>query len=309
MNYIIYVDVYFFVNFFMNSLLLSLLYCSSKKGKKALAGKIIGKIALGAFTGGILSSVVMILVPEISFIARLLPVNGITGYLMIWIAFDYKGIEQRMQALGRLWLLEMILSGILTMILKENSFLAKEVKEEISGENLNFLTVAGTAFFAVLVLKEILNYYLREKYIQSHLYAVEMRHKGRCYAGTGLLDTGNSLREPISGKAVVIAQFQTMERLLGKEDILTVRHFGKTGEETSEQNSSCLVRWIPYHSLGKKNGFMPGVIIDEMAVYQEGKEQICKNVLIGIVEEELSEKELYQFILHEEYIEEGKVCY
>ena len=62
------------------------------------------------------------------------------------------------------------------------------------------------------------------------------------------------------------------------------------------------VKLIPFHSLGEQHGVMPGVLIDKMVVQKEQEERIYEKVQIGIMEEILSGEELYQVILHEEYV-------
>lgn len=301
MNYIIYIDVYFFVNFFMNGLLLCLLKWSEGKSRTPLKGKSVGRMMLGAFVGGILSCLIMVLFSKISFIMRFLVVNGIIGYLMVWIAFDYRNVKSRFLAVGRLYLLEIILSGILNLFLrqKENFYCSTYNIEK--QEEMGILPVAATSLFAAIVLREAFGNYKKERQICNHLYVVKMYHKENCYEGVGLLDTGNHLREPITGKAVIIVQLMVAEKLLGQKEALRIMDFGK-GEvlENMPENS---MKWIPYHSLGNQHGFMPGVVIDKMVICQGEKEQICEKVLIGIMEEELSKEQLYQLILHEEYIE------
>ena len=290
MGYIIYMDVYFFLNFFMNMLLLCMLYRADGKRYISINVRKIRKMVLGAVSGGILSCLMVPVFGKITFWARLFLVNGIIGYLMIWIAFDYKTFRQRIQAVVRLSLLEIMISGILNMGIKERIFLQKQT---------SFLSVAGTGVFAVLIMGRVLYCYRKESVIQSHLYEVKLIHRGKYFQGTGLLDTGNHLRDPVSGKAVVISTFPVMEGLLGKKTVDGIARFETlNGEETEP-----FIKWIPFHSIGKKNGFMPAIVLDEMVIYQEGSPQISKNVLVGIVGEELSAEGKYQIILHEAYIE------
>lgn len=282
MGYIIYIDVYFFVNFLMNGLLLWLLRKVDGKGRTPIKAKETLKMTLGALAGGILSCLMVPVFQKMSFLLRFFLVHGVLAYLMIWITFDYKSVKQRLKAVMRLSLLEIILSGILNMLMNEGIFFQRTVSGSEVLEKNNMISIVGTGAFTVLILGRILLYYQKENYVHSHLYEIKLVHKGNSCEGVGLLDTGNHLKDPISGKAVVIGTFKVVEGLFGTE---------------------AGIRWIPYHSLGKKNGGMPGVIVDEMIIYQEGKPQVSKKVLVGIVKEELSVEGKYQFILHEEYME------
>lgn len=101
-----------------------------------------------------------------------------------------------------------------------------------------------------------------------------------------LLDTGNSLREPISGKPVSVVEEAVMDKL--------------TGVRVPEK-----LRMIPYHSVGKSNGVMEGYEIPELII--KGEEEIhCKKVMIGISKNKISANGRYQMILHPDLNKEGK---
>lgn len=72
---------------------------------------------------------------------------------------------------------------------------------------------------------------------------------------TGLVDTGNQLTEPLTGRAVSILSPGQAEKLL------------TAGWET--ERGMCL---IPYHSIGK-SGWMKAVIADRMETVYGGKDR------------------------------------
>ncbi len=283
----------------MNGLFLFLLWWAEGKEKITIKRREVLKIVLSAFIGGMLSCFVMITFQEISFIPRFFIIHGILGYLMIWTAFDYKSVRQRLKALIKLNLIEIIISGILNMVMSEENFLEAKNTGIQAVENKSIYKTVGIGVFAAVVLGRIFCSYQRERYTRSHLYPLKLYYNGKSCEGVGLLDTGNHLRDPVSQRPVIIASLKAVRSLFGEELLAFIANLGKMQEEETPY----MIKWIPYHSLGKKNGFMPGIIIDGMTVYQEGKELISKKVLIGIIEEELSEEGLYQFILHEEYME------
>lgn len=93
---------------------------------------------------------------------------------------------------------------------------------------------------------------------------------------TGLIDTGNSLYDPLTNLPVSVLGKETAKELLG---------------EKME-----MFRYIPYRSIGKKQGVMPVVRIEEMRIL--GEEALCfKRPLIGISEEYFSGVGAYELIL------------
>ena len=295
MYYIIYVDVYFFINFFMNGLLLFLL-------KKLDGGyffkKEILKVIIGAFLGSLLSCLVLVADWSISLMPRFFIVHGMIGYLMIWVSFQYRTKRQYIKALIKLNLLEIIMSGILNMIIKEEYFWKLKTTniQTIEYQSI-YETIGMSAFSATVFLRFFWNY-KREQYTHNHLYALKIFYEGKSCEGIGLLDTGNHLREPISKKPVVIANAKAVCCLFEEEVVTMLCNF----QTIKKIEGNYKIRWIPYHSLGKKNGYLVGVIVDKLIVYKEGKEIVSKEVLLGMIEEELSSEDLYQFILHEEYV-------
>lgn len=258
------------------------------------------KIVIGALIGSLLSCMFMMTGWNFSFVPRFFIVHGIIGYLMIWISFHYKTRKQRIKALIKLNLLEIIISGILNMIINEEQFLDLKMKNIQTIEQQSIYKIMGISIFSAIVFINFFCNYKKEQYTHNHLYALKLSHNQKSCEGIGLLDTGNHLREPISKRPVVIANLKAVSHLFEKELLMILCNF----EKIEDVKDNYKIRWIPYHSLGKKNGFLIGIIVDELIVYKEGKELVSKEVLLGIIEEELSNENLYQFILHEEYMKE-----
>lgn len=81
---------------------------------------------------------------------------------------------------------------------------------------------------------------------------------------TALIDSGNSLTEPISGKPVSIIDRGVFCELW-------------------EQNAP--FRAIPYRSIGKKHGILQGYLLPELKIEMEGIEKRFENVYVAVSEE------------------------
>ncbi len=281
----------------MNGLLLSLLGWSEESRSCHLKGKRIGKIVFAAFLGGILSCLSMILLPENTSFGYGFLINGLIGWVMVSVSFGCKSMKSQMRSVGQFILLEVLVSGIMNFVL----FRMNRARFYEKQTELRFMPVAAAGLCAGLLLKKFFEEYKKEKQIGSHLYAVKLCHKGRSTEVMALLDTGNHLREPVTGKAVVVVEMMTAKKLLGEREASNIVAF------SNGENPDCVpenpVKLIPFHSLGEQHGMMPGVVIDKMTIYKEQQEQICEKVPIGIMEEAFSGEGLYQVILHEAYME------
>ena len=102
-----------------------------------------------------------------------------------------------------------------------------------------------------------------------------------------LLDSGNSLREPISQRPVSILDRRIFESVWGEEDRLPGP------------------RVIPYHSIGRRRGILEGYRIPEMWVELQGVKKRCRDIYVGLAEDGFSQEGPYEMILSPWILEEG----
>lgn len=96
---------------------------------------------------------------------------------------------------------------------------------------------------------------------QQKYVPVSIIHGDRKVHLTALLDTGNTLRDPISGTPVLVVDAPAAEKILG----LTEQELLHPVETLSARKNSGL-RLIPYHAVGKSCGFMLGLRVDELEI-------------------------------------------
>lgn len=107
---------------------------------------------------------------------------------------------------------------------------------------------------------------------------------------TGLIDTGNHLTEPMTGRPVSIVDWQEAEKLERFRHILR------------EKNGYLL---IPYRAVGTEKGWMMGMVIDAMYVRYKGKEIRIVHPVLAVSREKLSRDGRYQIILNPLHIAAG----
>lgn len=255
MHYELYIDVFFLENFAMDFILL------------AVVRKMLGsaaaywRLCLGALAGAFLTCLAVALpVPYAS--VKLILLHGLANTAMVKIGLKTEGLRELVQA----WIL-LYISGFL------------------SGGVFGFFRQyvrAGSLFFALVVA----SYYMVSgiwslvAYLgrQSRYRCQVVLQKGaRRVSVQALIDTGNCLKDDITGKPVSIIDKNVIKKLWGENDI--------TG-----------IRYIPYHSIGKAEGVMPLVTLDGMYVCRKEKEWIEKP-LAAICEGEMT-ADRYEMILN-----------
>ena len=115
---------------------------------------------------------------------------------------------------------------------------------------------------------------------------VTLRREGRELKVLALRDTGNTLRDPITGEPVLVAGADVAEELLG----LTAQQLAHP-VETLAKGAVPGLRLIPYHSVGQSAGLMLAL---RMKDTQVGKRR--GDVMVAFAPEEVGRGEMYRML-------------
>ena len=101
-----------------------------------------------------------------------------------------------------------------------------------------------------------------------------------------LIDSGNTLYDPISAKPVSIVERAVLE--------------GRVSLSKPEK-----YRLVPYHTLGSR-GLMQAIQIDRMIIRQDGQDVQVEKPLLGIYDSSVTQTGSYQMILHPELLKKKR---
>jgi stage II sporulation protein GA (sporulation sigma-E factor processing peptidase) len=176
-------------------------------------------------------------------------------------------------------------------------------------------TFVLVVMIGVLILAIVLMFLWRfYRQREKDIYEVELTLEGCSIKTKGLYDTGNCLYDPIYHKPVIVIEQSVMDELLSEEYLDEFENTKKylkglgteeemaTALEQSETAKKLLLRLriIPYSSIGKVQGMMFGIMLDQILIHT-GKETLCcRRVTAAISENQLSTREEYHVILHKE---------
>lgn len=110
----------------------------------------------------------------------------------------------------------------------------------------------------------------------QNIYQVTLVWNGVQKELKGLRDTGNQLRDPYFKRPVTVAEYDAVKELF---------------------NQKTKVLWIPYHSIGKPHGWMPGIQLDYLLMQTEEGQRKIEHPIVAISKERVSVKGRYQLIL------------
>ena len=265
----IYLDVMFLENFLMDYMLLLLTGNILHKQKKAVGMLFAAMIGSGYSVFCSLTAVIWIEGYTVIWQGVLQLINLAIAYVMA--KCSYKDMEGKTACIcvATMLALAFVAGGVLSWT--EQTFFAG------IADRSTILLAVGTVFFGYLFLKRWIGAIRERMHYKKCNLPVILHLQGKQIGCRGLLDSGNSLREPISGRPVVIV-----------EQELLLRH----GIRQPERYFA-----IPYHAIGTQNGILKGVLADELEIPGQGEKRWQK-VMLGIYEGKISRQDEYQVILH-----------
>ena len=122
-----------------------------------------------------------------------------------------------------------------------------------------------------------------------------------------LLDTGNSLTDPITNLPVLVAEYEAIKELLPSE-------IQRIFEENKENNLNAIAsvlsrsewitrfRFIPFNSLGVENGLLIGFKPDGIRIEDNSGKNFIRDIIVAIYNKKLSRDGEYSALLHPEIL-------
>lgn len=104
---------------------------------------------------------------------------------------------------------------------------------------------------------------------KKELVSVEIHHKARSVVMTALLDTGNTLKDPVSGWPVLVADTRAAYRLLDLQEADL-----RNPIETISRGTHSGLRLIPYCAIGQPGGMLLGLKADKVWINGKQADQI-----------------------------------
>ncbi|KPU44031.1 sporulation sigma-E factor-processing peptidase [Oxobacter pfennigii] len=293
-----YVDVLLLENLIINLLLLKVTQRFSKIKTSRL------KIFIGAAVGAVYVIAAFFSSYEILYI---LPVKIAVSVLMVTIAFTPKLLQDFLKALGIFYIISFAFGGA--------AFALFYFTQE--GQIINGMFYISGFPFSLLITAFAIGYlllvycwgYIQGKILKDELkYTVNIKLDDKEISVEAILDTGNSLKDPITGFPVIVIEYDIIKDILpdklssifnqsGHDIDFTV--LGSLMDNTDWINR---LRLIPYTSLGKQNGMLVGLRPDLIVLHQKNKNFEIKDVIVGIYHSKISKNGEYGGLLYPEII-------
>ncbi|MDR1641831.1 MAG: sigma-E processing peptidase SpoIIGA [Clostridiales bacterium] len=296
----VYADIIFLINLAMDFLILVV------AGKIARAKAKVWRLAAAAALMSVMYCAI-VFVPDLHMLY-----HAASSVAMIaagvWLAF----LPARLADFFKLVLLSyataIFLGGIGTALnyFTQFSNLAGFIADiSFNSFSLYFLIGSAVAFYALF--KAAISWVDKRALRRQLCLSVKIFYGDRDVTFTALVDTGNSLRDPLSQAPVIVAEFNSIKSFLPDSMKLIFyenQEFNLDSLLAGAQESgfSGRLRMIPYESVGRKNGLLIGFRPDRVEI-QNGKElKSLEEVVIGIYNLPLSSDGGYQGLMNPELI-------
>ena len=138
------------------------------------------------------------------------------------------------------------------------------------------------------------------------LKIIHMTVNGKETETIAMVDTGNMLKDPITGNPVIVVEATLLENILPQEILQNLEKIiGGEFENVTEEirnNYISKLKLIPYSSLGRQNGMLLGIKADEVEIIKEDESVKKDNIIIGIYNKSLTKRGEYRALIGIELI-------
>ena len=290
----LYVDIIFLENVFMNSIILLATGVILKTQLK------IWRNLVASVLGSIYAIIIYVSNMEIYsnvFLKLLLSVA------IVYIAFKPQNIKSFVKHIVIFYLTSFTFGGVAFALLYFVS--PQEILYQdgvfIGTYPIKIILAGGIVGFIIITLSF--------KNIKGRLSHKDMYCSLKIYSGdkqirvNAIVDTGNFLRDPITRMPVVVIESEELTGLFSKEILENVTDI-INGKEVNLGEYSSKIRMIPFKSLGKENGLLLGIKINEIEVEYQDIQYKHKDVIVGIYNGHLSRNGKYAGLVGVDVISE-----
>ncbi|MDR1617018.1 MAG: sigma-E processing peptidase SpoIIGA [Syntrophomonadaceae bacterium] len=286
----VYADLTFFINFVLDLLILwvSARLCAIKPRLR--------RLIIAALLGGIYGTGIIAFPTAWYYSAG---AKVLMSALLVYTGLKPISVRQLVSGMIYFYLLCFVTAGAVWGLA-----LSGEGK---SVDNTWYLMFAGIMLLILLGLGA--DKYVERRVIPNRLnYKIRLLFSGIICNGSGLLDTGNSLRDPLNGKPVVVAEYNLLKTCM-PSDLQEIIEKDGDGEGILKGIENCSwknrLRVIPYSSVGRKAGIMLGIRADRIFIGKEGHEIKKEDVVIAICLHKLSNDNSFQMLIPAALVQEN----
>lgn len=226
-------------------------------------------------------------------------VKIVLSICMVYIAFFPKGVKALFKYLVMFYLVSFAFGGcafaLLYFVKPEDIFMLNGVY--IGTYPIKIALLGGVVGFVItyVAFKVVKNRMSRKNLI----YDIEVKLNEKSVYIKAMLDTGNQLREPITGEPVIVVEKEKLYEILPANILNNINKIigGDWAKNEEVLDYRTRFRMIPFQSIGKQNGLLLGFRVDEVNVITDMDKIKNKKVIVCIYNEVLTRTNTYSALI------------
>ena len=227
-------------------------------------------------------------------------IKTILSVIIIYVAFNPQNIKKMCKQLIIFYVTTFTFGGIATyliyvlkpqnIIIKNGMYVGTYVLKVI------FIGAIIGTIILFIAFKQVKNKITKKDMICK----IKIKINGKEKTLDAMVDTGNMLKEPITGTPVAVVERTSLYDLLPKEILNNTESIlggdFKNIPEDIKREYIPKLKIIPFASLGKQNGMLVGIKPEKIEIINEQTEE-NKNAIIGIYNKSLTKKGEYNALI------------
>lgn len=295
MKEVIFIDEFILVNFLMNYLLLYTVYrfCRYKSSKwRLIAAAVIGACY-----------VLVLFFPYLHLFYTVL-MKFLVSVLMVVIAFIPYSFKDFLKKLLLFYIGAFLFGGcIIGIFYLDNFKMGFDKGDMIASVSLNYIIIG--IIISIVIVKYAFDFYEVFYSKEKSRVILEIYLDEKECQVDAIVDTGNSLRDPITSSPVIVVYYKSIMSILPSD-------VGKNNKEENsydaltknimESSLKSRVRIIPYKAIGVENGILVGLKVDLVISRFKLKSYTVDKPIIALCKQPISNDGEYQALAYPEII-------
>ncbi len=296
----IYIDIILLENLCMNCIILfSVAYIMKLKIK-----------GIRIFLSGLVGAIYAILTyMELFPLYSNFFIKIVLSVCMVYIAYNPKKIKGLLKELVLFYLVSFALGGcafaLLYIVKPQDIFMKNGVY--IGTYPIKIALLGGIAGFIItyIAFKIVKSKIAKEQII----YKIKIKIEDKELQTDVILDTGNMLKDPITNDAVVLIEKEKMLEILPASLLDSIGNIlgGELKLEDKDLKYKTRLRIIPFTSVGKQNGMMMGIKVDQVTIVTDVDEIINNKAIVCIYDKSFSKTKRYFGLIGLDILERNDV--
>lgn len=227
---------------------------------------------------------------------------------MIYLAFNSKNIKQMLKQLVIFYLTSFAFGGcafaLLYFVKPQNILMKNGVY--IGTYPLKIAILGGIIGFIIIIISfKIIKGRMNKK---SMFCDIEIYFKEKTSNVHTLIDTGNLLKEPITGSSVIVVEKEKLYGLIPNEILDNIEEimYGNKNLENLDSEYISKLRLIPFSSLGTPNGMLIGTKVDKILINFDEEIINVPNIIVGIYNKSLTKNGAYNALIGLDVLDNNK---